>query len=160
MKRDVLIHLKSFQSVAILFWSKRVHAVWPFVVVFAGRYLLPMGSWLADKANERLVSYEMSAPNLGWLLVVTLGGIFLLLVARTLAERKPGSRWEWVARGLRSLLTAHALPKVALLAVALSGACAGFGVEGLKFGALFLLLIYFIVSYVHSLVMFSDLPAR
>jgi small-conductance mechanosensitive channel len=131
MKKEVLIQLKSFQSVAMLFWSKRVHALWPFVVVFAGRYLLPMGSWLADKANEHLVSYEMSAPNLGRMLVVILVGIFLLLVARTLAERKPDSGWEWVARGLRSLLTGHALPKVVLLAVALSGACAGFGVEGL-----------------------------
>ena len=160
MKKEVLIQLKSFQSVAMLFWSKRVHALWPFVVVFAGRYLLPMGSWLADKANEHLVSYEMSAPNLGRMLVVILVGIFLLLVARTLAERKPDSGWEWVARGLRSLLTGHALPKVVLLAVALSGACAGFGVEGLKFGAPFLLLIYFIVSCVHSLVLFSDMPAR
>jgi hypothetical protein len=160
MKKDILIQLKSFQSMAILFWSKRVHALWPFVVVFAGQHLLPAGSWLASKAHLSLQSFEMSAPNLGNILAVALVGIAVLLVARTLAERKKGSAWEWVARGLRSLLVGQAFPKFAVLAVVLFGACAGFGVEGVEFGAFFLFWIYFIVSCVHSLVMFADMPAR
>ncbi|TDN59050.1 hypothetical protein [Paraburkholderia sp. BL10I2N1] len=160
MKKDVLIQLKSFQSMAILFWSKRVHALWPLVVVFAWQHLAPAGSWPALQAHSRVLSYEMSAPNLGKTLAVALGGICLLLVARTLAERKQGSAWEWVVRGLRSLLVGHAFPKFAVLAVALFGACAGFGVEGVEFGALFLFWMYFIVSCVHSFVMFADMPAR
>jgi hypothetical protein len=112
------------------------------------------------REDERLVSYEMSAPKVGWGLLVALAAIFLLLVARTLAERKAGSAWEWVARGLRSWMAERALSKVASLAVVLFGACAGFGVTGFEFGVLFLLWIYLIVSFVHALVMFADMPAR
>ncbi|MFM0144966.1 hypothetical protein [Paraburkholderia sp. RL18-085-BIA-A] len=160
MKNDLLIQLKSFQTMAILFWSKRLNAILSFAVVFAGQHLLAAGSLLGDKANERLVSYEMSAPKVGWGLLVALAAIFFLLVARTLVERKAGSAWEWVARGLRSWMAERALSKVASLAVVLFGACAGFGVTGFEFGVLFLLWIYLIVSFVHALVMFADMPAR
>ncbi|MGF6851129.1 hypothetical protein [Paraburkholderia sp. CI3] len=160
MKKDILVQLTSFQSMALLFWSKRWHAVLPLLVVFAWQHVVPAGSWLAQQAHSRIVSYEMSAPNLGKTLLVALGVICLLLVARTLAERRAGSAWEWVARGLRSLLVGQAFPKFAVLAVALFGACTGFGVEGFEFGVLFLLWMYFIVSCVHALAMFADMPAR
>lgn len=160
MKSDVLIQLAAFRSTAALFWSKRLHAVWAFAVVFAGQRLLPVGSWLGDKANEVLVSYEQSASKLGWMLLAALGAVFFVFVARTLAERKPCSVWNWVAGRARTNVAERAISKIASLTVALSGACAGFGVVGAEFGVLFLLWIYFIASCMYALALFADAPAH
>jgi hypothetical protein len=159
MKPDLLIQMKSFWYTLLLFWSKRTAALMAFVVVFILVHLLPAKGWFTEKAHAMLMSYELSAPNVGWMLAVSIAGTFLLLVVRPLSERRPGSVWTWVADGF-TLVTERALSRVAYLATALFGASAGFGSHGVEFGVLSLVWIYVCVSLLHALMMFADKPKR